>query len=105
MPSAYKNAKAARAQMDEFNLGNVIDEVMPCGCIMAGDWQKNAPCKVKRDKKKEIENKFLKMKSRLTSVGLLFYLLRNSICTKKTMMTNTNLYLFRIYKNIRNPKF
>lgn len=45
LPSAYKNAAAVRTQMDEFGLGTVIDEVMPYGCIMAGDWQKNAPWK------------------------------------------------------------
>ena len=56
LPSAYKNAKAVRAQMDEFNLGTVIDEVMPYGCIMAGDWQKNAPWKVKRNKKRQRKN-------------------------------------------------
>ena len=37
--------------MDEYGLGNVIDEVLPYGCIMAGDWQKNAPWRVKREKK------------------------------------------------------
>ena len=52
LPSAYKNAKAVRAQMDEFGLGTVIDEVMPYGCIMAGDWQKNAPWKIRREKRK-----------------------------------------------------
>lgn len=51
LPSAYKNAKAVRAQMDEFGLGKVIDEVMPYGCIMAGDFQKNAPWKVRREKR------------------------------------------------------
>ncbi|WP_299674348.1 RtcB family protein [uncultured Dokdonia sp.] len=53
LPSAYKNAKAVRAQMDEFGLGTVIDEVMPYGCIMAGDHDKNAPWKVKRRMKQE----------------------------------------------------
>ena len=48
LPSAYKNAAAVRAQMTEFDLGTVIDEVMPYGCIMAGDWQKNAPWKRKK---------------------------------------------------------
>ncbi|MFN3405365.1 MAG: RtcB family protein [Cytophagaceae bacterium] len=48
LPSAYKNAKTVRSQMEEFGLGQVIDEVMPYGCIMAGDWQKNAPWKIKR---------------------------------------------------------
>ena len=52
LPSAYKNANAVRAQMDEYNLGKVIDEVMPYGCIMAGDWQKNAPWRKKRDAKR-----------------------------------------------------
>ena len=48
LPSAYKNAAAVRAQMTEFDLGTVIDEVMPYGCIMAGDWQKNVPWKRKK---------------------------------------------------------
>ncbi|MGJ8591540.1 MAG: RtcB family protein [Aquaticitalea sp.] len=51
LPSAYKSANAVRQQMEEFGLGTVIDEVMPYGCIMAGDWQKNAPWKVKREKR------------------------------------------------------
>jgi RNA-splicing ligase RtcB len=53
LPSAYKNAKAVREQMGEFGLGEVLDEVMPYGSIMAGDWQKNAPWRVKRRKKQE----------------------------------------------------
>ena len=52
LPSAYKNAQTVRNQMEEYGLGKVIDEVMPYGCIMAGDWQKNAPWKIKRDKKR-----------------------------------------------------
>ena len=48
LPSAYKNAEAVRNQMEEFGLGTVEDEVMPYGCIMAGDWQKNAPWKIRR---------------------------------------------------------
>ena len=52
LPSAYKNAKTVRNQMEEFGLGEVIDEVMPYGCIMAGDWQKNAPWKRKRNRRK-----------------------------------------------------
>lgn len=48
LPSAYKNASAVREQMAEFNLGAVIDEVMPYGCIMAGDWEKNAPWRRKK---------------------------------------------------------
>lgn len=51
LPSAYKNAESVRNQMDEFGLGNVMDEVIPYGSIMAGDWHKNAPWKVKRREK------------------------------------------------------
>lgn len=47
LPSAYKKANSVRAQMDEFGLGTVIDEVMPYGSIMAGDWLKNASWKRK----------------------------------------------------------
>ncbi|AGC78464.1 RNA-splicing ligase RtcB [Nonlabens dokdonensis] len=56
LPSAYKNAAAVRQQMEDFNLGTVIDEVMPYGCIMAGDVDKNAPWRVKR-RKKQLRNK------------------------------------------------
>ncbi len=52
LPSAYKNAETVRNQMEEFGLGKVIDEVMPYGCIMAGDWKKNAPWKKKRRQNK-----------------------------------------------------
>ncbi len=46
LPSAYKNAKAVQSQMEEFGLGEVVDRIMPYGCIMAGDqgepfWKKN----------------------------------------------------------------
>ena len=53
LPSAYKSASTVRAQMQEYNLGIIIDEIIPYGCIMAGDWQKNAPWrKRKRNKSK-----------------------------------------------------
>ncbi len=50
LPSAYKNANTVRNQMKEFGLGDVIDEVLPYGSIMAGDWQKNAPWRKKKRK-------------------------------------------------------
>ena len=50
LPSAYKPAATVRAQMQEYNLGTVLDEVLPYGCIMAGDWQKNVPWRKKRRK-------------------------------------------------------
>ncbi len=51
LPSAYKSASTVRTQMDEFGLGEVKDEVMPYGSIMAGDWQKDAPWKRKRNRR------------------------------------------------------
>lgn len=48
LPSAYKNAVTVRQQMTDYNLGEVLDEVMPYGCIMAGDWEKNAPWRKKK---------------------------------------------------------
>lgn len=45
LPSAYKDADSLKQQMEDFNLGIIVDEVFPYGCIMAGDWKKNAPWK------------------------------------------------------------
>lgn len=56
LPSAYKNAATVRNQMDEFGLGKVIDEVMPYGSIMAGNYKLNPPWKVRREKKKALRN-------------------------------------------------
>lgn len=50
LPSAYKDARNVQQQMKEFGLGEVVDEILPYGCIMAGDWQIDAPWK-KRKKK------------------------------------------------------
>ncbi len=50
LPSAYKNAASVRNQMEDFGLGTVIDEVLPYGCIMAGNWEVNAPWKKRRRK-------------------------------------------------------
>lgn len=47
LPSAYKNANTVKQQMKEFGLGEVLDEIMPYGCIMAGDWEIDAPWRVK----------------------------------------------------------
>lgn len=63
LPSAYKNAKNVQDQMNEFNLGKVVDEILPYGCIMAGNWDKDAPWKVKarlrREKRKKEEGKHI----------------------------------------------
>lgn len=52
LPSAYKNAENVQAQMTEFGLGDVVDRVLPYGCIMAGDWDKDAPWRVKKRERK-----------------------------------------------------
>jgi RNA-splicing ligase RtcB len=40
LPGAYKNAATVRAQIDEFGLADVVDEVLPYGTIMAGELEK-----------------------------------------------------------------
>lgn len=57
LPAAYKSASSVRKQMDKFKLANVIDEVKPYGCIMAGDWQKNAPWRRKKRRKNKRSSK------------------------------------------------
>ncbi len=57
LPSAYKNAATVREQMDEFGLGTIQDEVMPYGCIMAGDWEVNAPWRKKRRERESRNSK------------------------------------------------
>lgn len=48
LPSAYKNAAAVRSQIEKYDLAEIVDEVMPYGSIMAGDWQANAPWRKKK---------------------------------------------------------
>jgi len=48
LPSAYKNAQNVQDQMKEFGLGEVVDKILPYGCIMAGDWQIDAPWRKRR---------------------------------------------------------
>lgn len=40
LPSAYKNANSVREQINKFNLGTIVDEIEPYGCIMAGEIDK-----------------------------------------------------------------
>ncbi len=51
LPSAYKNAASVRNQIEHYGLAEVVDEVVPYGCIMAGDWHQNAPWRKKKKKK------------------------------------------------------
>ncbi|BCB22050.1 RtcB family protein [Bosea sp. ANAM02] len=43
LPSAYKSAASVRRQIEHFGLAEVVDEVLPYGSIMAGDWEVDAP--------------------------------------------------------------
>ena len=51
LPSAYKSAATLRSQIDHYGLAEVVDEVLPYGSIMAGDWQKGAPWRNKRPRR------------------------------------------------------
>lgn len=48
LPGAYKNAASVRAQITKYDLAEVVDTVEPYGCIMAGDWEADAPWRKKR---------------------------------------------------------
>lgn len=52
LPSAYKNADMVKRQMQEFKLGEVIDEIQPYGCLMSGDWEVDASWRKKKEKRK-----------------------------------------------------
>ena len=52
LPAAYKNAQNVQDQMEEFGLGKVVDKINPYGCIMAGDWQRDAPWRKRRKKRR-----------------------------------------------------
>jgi hypothetical protein len=43
-----QGAANVRSQIEHYGLAEVVDEVIPYGSIMAGDWQKNAPWRKKR---------------------------------------------------------
>lgn len=47
LPSSYKPAATVRRQMSHFGLAEVVDEIEPYGSIMAGDWERDAPWRVK----------------------------------------------------------
>jgi tRNA-splicing ligase RtcB len=51
LPSAYKDAEEVKQQITEFNLATIIDEIRPYGCLMAGDWEQDAPWRKKKQAK------------------------------------------------------
>ncbi|MBS7703255.1 RtcB family protein [Chelatococcus asaccharovorans] len=52
LPAAYKNAASVRAQIEKYRLADVSDVIEPYGCIMAGDWEQQAPWRNKGGKEK-----------------------------------------------------
>lgn len=53
LPGAYKSAAVVRTQIAEYGLAEIVDEVLPYGSIMAGDWQRDAPWRKKKAKPRE----------------------------------------------------
>ncbi len=49
LPSAYKNAQEVKKQIIQFKLAHTVDEIMPYGCIMAGEWKQDAPWRQKKN--------------------------------------------------------
>ena len=47
LPSAYKDAASVRRQMAAHRLAEVVDEIVPYGAIMAGDWERDAPWRIR----------------------------------------------------------
>jgi tRNA-splicing ligase RtcB (3'-phosphate/5'-hydroxy nucleic acid ligase) len=48
LPLAYKDATTVRRQIQTYGLAEIVETIEPIGCIMAGDWQQNAPWRVKK---------------------------------------------------------
>ncbi len=66
-PLAYKSAMAVRAQIQKFGLAEVIAEISPLGCVMAGDggprpWEKGDDLTPKQ--KRQIEHRADRRKNR-----------------------------------------
>jgi len=53
LPSGYKSADEVKRQIGLYDLARVVDEVVPHGCIMAGDWEQEAPWRKKKSAKNE----------------------------------------------------
>ncbi len=51
LPSAYKNAASMRSQIADYGLAEVVETVEPIGNIMAGDWQRDAPWRKKKERR------------------------------------------------------
>lgn len=53
LPEAYKNAAQVTGQIDAHGLAVVADRVLPAGSMMAGDWEEEAPWRVKAREKRD----------------------------------------------------
>lgn len=51
LASGYKKSATVRQQIEDFGLADIVDEVTPFGCIMAGDVQANAPWRKKKQRR------------------------------------------------------
>lgn len=45
LPSAYKDAESVQRDIERFDLCRVVERIRPHGCVMAGDWEADAPWK------------------------------------------------------------
>jgi hypothetical protein len=56
LPAAYKSAATVRAQIAEYGLAEIVDTIEPIGCIMAGEWDRDAPWKLKAAAKRAVNH-------------------------------------------------
>jgi len=63
-PVAYKNAAAVRAQIDKFELADVVGEIHPLGCIMAGTPPKRGEKPLSPKQKRQIQHRAERRKSK-----------------------------------------
>ncbi|MEM9080369.1 MAG: RtcB family protein [Verrucomicrobiota bacterium] len=61
-PVAYKNAAQVKAQIEEFGLAEIVAEIRPLGCIMAGDlpridWKKRRKEMLSPKQKRQIQHR------------------------------------------------
>lgn len=68
-PVAYKNANQVKAQIQEFGLAEVVAEIRPLGCIMAGDtpridWKKRRKEQLSPKQKRQIQHRAERRKTK-----------------------------------------
>jgi RNA-splicing ligase RtcB len=67
-PEAYKNAEQVKAQIEQFGLAEVVAEIQPLGCIMAGDsgvsWRQRKEEELTPKQKRQIEHRSERRRTR-----------------------------------------